>query len=66
MCGYDQFCLAGGAPAIGESQVLCLKQSGEWKCPPTCQGDGESPNPEIAGNKIAGYKCLGSVGMSEN
>ena len=53
--------LAGGAPAIGESRVLCLKQSGEWKDPVTCQGEGEWPNPGIAG-----YKCLGSVGTSQN
>ena len=53
--------LAGGVRAIGENRVLCLKQSGEWKGPPTCQGEGESPNPGIAG-----CRCLGSVGTSEN
>ena len=47
--------------AIGESRVLCLKRSGEWKSPPTCQDEEESPNPGIAG-----YKCLSSVGTSEN
>ena len=61
MCGYDQIFLAGGAPGIGESRGPCLKRPGEWKGPPTCQGEGESPNPEIAG-----YKCVGSVGTSEN
>ena len=49
MCGYDQIFLVGGAPAIGESQVLCQERSGEWRDPPTCRGEGESPNPEIAG-----------------
>ena len=61
MCGYDQIFLAGGAPAIGESRVLCLERSGEWKDPPACRGEGESPNPEITG-----YRCLSSVGTSEN
>ena len=61
VCGYDQIFLAGGAPGIGESRGLCLKRSGEWKGPPTRQGEGESPNPEIAG-----YKYVGSVGTSEN
>ena len=61
MCEYDQIFLAGGAPAIGEGRVLFLKRSGEWRGPPTCQGDGESPNPGIAG-----YKWLGSHGTSEN
>ena len=28
LCGYDQIFLAGGTPAIGGNQVLCLKQSG--------------------------------------
>ena len=53
--------LVGGVPAIGESQVLCQEQLGEWKVPPTCRNEGESPNPEIAG-----YRCLSSVGTSEN
>ena len=61
MCGDDQIFLARGAPGIGESRVLCLKRSGEWRGPPTCQGEGESPDP-----KIAGYKCAGSVGPPEN
>ena len=61
MCGYDQIVLAGGAPAIGESRVLCQERSGEWKGPSTCRGEGESTNPEIAG-----YRCLSSVGTSEN
>ena len=29
VCGYDQIFIDGGVPAIGESQVLCLKQTGE-------------------------------------
>ena len=51
----------GGVPAIGESQILCQERSGEWKGPPTCRGEGESPNPEIAV-----YRCLSSAGTSEN
>ena len=56
----SNFC-CGGAPAKEESRVLCQERSGEWKGPPTCRGGGESPNPEIAG-----YRCLSSVGTSEN
>ena len=47
MCGYDQIFLAGGAPAKRESRVLCQERSGEWKGPPTCRGEGESPNPKL-------------------
>ena len=61
MCGYDQIFLAGGAPSKGESRVLCQERSREWKGSPTCRGEGESPNPEIAG-----YRGLSSVGTSEN
>ena len=52
MYGYNQIFLVGGAPSIGESRVLCLERSGEWKGPPACRGEGESFNPEIAG-----YRC---------
>ena len=61
VCGYDQIFLAGGMPAIGESRVLFQERSREWKGPSTFWGEGESPNPEIAG-----YRCLSSIGTSEN
>ena len=61
VCGYDQIFLVGGLPAIGESRVLCLTQSGEWRGPLTCKGEGESSNP-----RIAEYKYLGYVGTPEN
>ena len=49
VCGYNQILSAGGTSAVGESRVLCQEWSGEWRGPPTCRGEGESPNPEIAG-----------------
>ena len=49
LCVYDQIFLAGESGSKP-------KKSGVRRRPPTCQGEGESPNP---GNTE--YKCLGSV-----
>ena len=52
VCGYDQMFLVGGVPAIGESRVLCLKQSGEWRGPPTSKVKENAPIPELLNTSI--------------
>lgn len=52
VCGYDQIFIEGGVPAIGESQVLCLKQTGEWRALQLVRVKGNPPIPELLNTSI--------------
>lgn len=52
MRGYDQIFIVGGVPAIGESHVLCPKQTGEWRALQLVRMKGNPPIPELLNTSI--------------